>query len=438
MNVSIPPGTNLARCSPEKYAGISFAIYKVYGVCFKCKHIQNYYYRSINNLSKGLGKFNGCLRWKFYSNYIERIVSKHQQTIHSLFLDSSLNSDIQNFDDFKKDLEAECLSSLAENERSQSLAYKVDKLSCTIESKFPKWKVIADVDKSEVHLFYLDNSHVVYEIVVLADGSYYFVVKDKHKSLDLIDSIPQAIHCKNQLYLVMKSLEKLNICSGILVEKYMSLLSEDNTSPVFKTIHGDPGAFVETMPITSADKKCIRSTKCSFLIKDMCCKECIQTEHYYMRTLKSRNQNNNSNSKHTRFNYMLKERLIENSKEMAAKIHRMQVKLKRLEQYQQEMSTVGNNTDSDFKTLFKQLYEGISKNIEKHEANVCYWEDCLPFEHKFETAELLQKHISTCHMPTVLDIFPNTLARPSQSFEYAFQTNEMASSGVEVVPSYLF
>ena len=159
VNVSVPPGTNLARCSPEKYAGISFAIYKVYGVCFKCKHIQNYYYRSINNLSKGLGKFNGCLRWKFYSNYIERIVSKHQQTIHSLFLDSSLNSDIQNFDDFKKDLEAECLSSLAENERSQSLAYKVDKLSCTIE-------MIADVDKSEMHLFYLDNSHIVYEIVI--------------------------------------------------------------------------------------------------------------------------------------------------------------------------------------------------------------------------------------------------------------------------------
>jgi hypothetical protein len=42
----------------------------------------------------------------------------------------------------------------------------------------------------------------------------------------------------------------------------------------------------------------------------------------------------------------------------------MQVKLKRLEQHQQEMSTVGNNTDSDFRTLFKQLYEGISKNIE--------------------------------------------------------------------------
>ena len=53
----------------------------------------------------------------------------------------------------------------------------------------------------------------------------------------------------------------------------------------------------------------------------------------------------------TRFNYMSKERLIENSKEMAAKIHRMQVKLKRLEQYQQEMSTMGNNTDSDFRTF---------------------------------------------------------------------------------------
>ena len=46
-----------------------------------------------------------------------------------------------------------------------------------------------------------------------------------------------------------------------------------------------------------------------------------------MRTLKSRNQNNNSNSKHTRFNYMSKERLIENSKEMAAILRSIECRL---------------------------------------------------------------------------------------------------------------
>jgi uncharacterized protein Yka (UPF0111/DUF47 family) len=70
---------------------------------------------------------------------------------------------------------------------------------------------------------------------------------------------------------------------------------------------------------------------------------------------------------------MSKENFIQNSREMAAKVHRMQFKLKRLEQYQQEMSTVGDSTDSVFRTLFKQLYEGLSKNIEKQENNyICY------------------------------------------------------------------
>lgn len=50
------------------------------------------------------------------------------------------------------------------------------------------------------------------------------------------------------------------------------------------------------------------------------------------------------------------------------------------------------------------MFEQNSKIAQK--ANVCYWEDCLPLEHKFETAELLQKHVSTCHMPTVLDKAP--------------------------------
>ena len=155
-----------------------------------------------------------------------------------------------------------------------------------------------------------------------------------------------------------------------------------------------------------ADKKCIRSAKCSFLSNDICCKECTKIDHY-MRTLKFGSQNNGSHqSKRIRFDYMSKERLVGNSKEMATKINCMQVKLRRLEQCQEEVSTVGHNNDLDFRTLFKQLYDGISKCMEKQDSNICYWEDCLQVEHKFETTELVKKHISTVHIPIISDEAP--------------------------------
>ena len=89
-------------------------------------------------------------------------------------MDSDDNS--QCFDDLKNDLESQCLSSLSENESSQSLAYKISKTNSSLERKFPKWKVVPDVNKSEVHLFFMaNNSPVVflYEVVIIADGSYY-------------------------------------------------------------------------------------------------------------------------------------------------------------------------------------------------------------------------------------------------------------------------
>ena len=75
-----------------------------------------------------------------------------------------------------------------------------------------------------------------------------------------------------------------------------------------------------------------------------------------MRTLKSRSNNIGHSSKHSRYEYMSKDKLLEHSREMADNIHVMQIKIKRLEEYQREMSTVGSNTDSDFRNLFQQLY----------------------------------------------------------------------------------
>jgi hypothetical protein len=108
---------------------------------------------------------------------------------------------MQHFDDFKQDLESVCLSSLEESERSQTFEYCVNAIIGRIESRFPRWKVVPDVDKLEIHLFYMGNSTVtiLYEIIILAaDGSYSFVFKEKHRTLDLGDVIPQTVQDKNQ------------------------------------------------------------------------------------------------------------------------------------------------------------------------------------------------------------------------------------------------
>ena len=214
---------------------------------------------------------------------------------------------------------------------------------------------------------------------------------DSRKILNFDNSvIPPAVHDKNQLYLLMKSLEKLQVCSGVSVENYQDLLPDNDNTPVYKTTSGDPAAFVESMPAHGC-KKCLRSTKCVILLQGVaCCKACLQTNHY-MRTLKSRSNNIGHSSKHTLYDYMSKDKLLEHSREMADKIHVMQTKIKRLEEYQREMSTVGSNTDSDFRKLFQQLYKGLNKVVEKHDNNTCYWEGCN-LETEFKSPELLLGH----------------------------------------------
>ena len=107
---------------PAKYYCLSKAVYIVYGVRFDCKGIQNYFYRSMNNLSKGLGKFDGHLRWKFYLNSIQKIVTKHQVSLLK-HLDSEI-SDIPNCDELKMSIESKCLAYLQDSRQSKTLAYR--------------------------------------------------------------------------------------------------------------------------------------------------------------------------------------------------------------------------------------------------------------------------------------------------------------------------
>lgn len=266
-------------------------------------------------------------------------------------------------------------SVLNEREMSDSLAWKVDNSSTFITKKFPKWKVFTNTKESEIHLCYLDSSlvGVAYEVTVSADGSYCFIVGGKPRTVNLdCKMMPKVVHTLHDLYAFMQALEMYYLCVGVSFENYQDLpdniIHKSMEVPIFNTIHGEPSAFVEPTSSTF-QQKLIRSSNCSIFIRTSAsrCEACSQTDHY-MRTLKSRNQEiNNTPSKVNRFDYMTKDKLVEHSRQTSEKLHRLQVRLKSLEEHQKDMSRVGYNTDNDFKQLFQQLYSGFKKISEKHE-----------------------------------------------------------------------
>lgn len=54
--INVVSSKKLASIKAEEYVNVSKAIYVVFGVRFDCQSIRNYFYRSVNNVTKGLGK----------------------------------------------------------------------------------------------------------------------------------------------------------------------------------------------------------------------------------------------------------------------------------------------------------------------------------------------------------------------------------------------
>lgn len=400
LNTHTPSSKSNCSFQPQKYYYVSKAVYVVYGVRFDCKGIQNYFYRSTNNLQKGLGKFDGHLRWRYYSSNIEHITSKHQLLLLKL-LDSEI-SDSPNCDDLKAEIESECLACLRECNQSRTLAFRVSKDMANIAIKFPKWKVISNVAEASVFLFYYgDNTEKVnYEVIINADGSYQFFYMGKPRTLSIEPNLlPPIINQRNQLHLLMKTLQNLKLCPGFSTENFLNILPASLSTPIFKTSDGKPGAFVETSPMNVQDQV-IRSTNCAILLEDKMsttCKACSDANHY-LRTVKSRQTQQSSTSKHMRFDYMTRNELIEHSRESAKKLHAMQVQMKRLKEHQENMSAVGNNTDREFRQLFQELYSGLQSKIKKHDNKLCYWDDCYS---EFDSLELLMTHVKAVHLKDV-------------------------------------
>ena len=290
----------------------------------------------MNNLTKGLGKYEGRLRWKFYSKNIQSVITAHRSALTDLLVLKPVSD--QSVRDLRDCFELECLSVLNESEESSSLAWKVDKDAKLISKKFPNWHVNADISKGTLHLYYMSNSlvHPAYEVIVSANGDYKFILGGKSRTT-CITSMPKSIHTCKDLYSFMQILEKYSLCPGVSIEKYHDL-PIDGDVPIFKNKDGQPAAFVEPIP-SNYDKKLIRSSNYSLFlpIGGAClrCESCFRTDHY-MRTVKSRSKNtsnNNTVSKFTRYDYMTKDQLVEHSRRTAETLHGLQVRLRRLQEH---------------------------------------------------------------------------------------------------------
>ena len=102
---------NFAKGSPEKFSCISRAIYNVYGINFDCTSLRNYFYRSFNNLRKGVGKYAGRLRWKYYSQNVQIVIRTHETDLQNLLQSETVNYELYN--DLRVCVEHECLSALS-------------------------------------------------------------------------------------------------------------------------------------------------------------------------------------------------------------------------------------------------------------------------------------------------------------------------------------
>ena len=69
------------------------------------------------------------------------------------------------------------------------------------------------------------------------------------------------------------------------------------------------------------------------------------------------------------------------------------------------MTTVGSETDSDFKKMFTKLYSGFKNISDKHTNIVCCWQNCET-EAEFVSTEQLFDHIKQLHIPPQVDVVP--------------------------------
>ena len=73
---TLAPSKKLSSVKAEEYVNASKAFYVMFGVRFDYQSIRNYFHLSLNNVTKGLGKYDGYLR------FILKVFKKLLQTVN--------------------------------------------------------------------------------------------------------------------------------------------------------------------------------------------------------------------------------------------------------------------------------------------------------------------------------------------------------------------
>lgn len=277
-------------------------------VHFRCPAIANYLYRANNNLRKDLGKVKGLLRWKFYQNKIDKIVTNNLLTLQALVhasRDSNLEPSRTAVNELRVQLTNECArnrSGTSDNEdmenRDNDTFSVVTKFIERVDmNDFPNWKISINSEDGTNHLYYfgaISSGYCQLEVIINNEGFWKVCHKGRERSGVTLDwaNVSNEIDSVQELKKLMSTIQSLKICSGFSIDNYETL-SQDHALPVYYTRNGEPAAFVESSP-SQCHKKFIRSTNCLLFIQydetlgtTEICAACQHSKHY-MRTLKSR------------------------------------------------------------------------------------------------------------------------------------------------------
>ena len=389
------PGNSFRARYHEKYLNISTTIENVFHVHFSSTAIANYLYRANNNLTRDLGKVNGILRWRYYREEIERIVTTNSSTLQALI--SSRDTIMDSVTELRKHLAQECsrkgnrpAEEGMNSDTEEDTVFETRFVENFDLSQFPNWKQCFNEEKNTSHLFYFGGKSIGYsQIEIIIDSNKVWTIRhegmEKKVNLDWADVSPQ-VNSIQDLVKLLVTIQSLRVCSGCPFEQFQKIVPKGMFEPVYYTRNGEPAAFVETSP-SQHHKKIIRSTSCLVFIpydealhsSDICA-ACEHSKHY-LRTLKSRlnshshQSQNNENSKFTRFDYLSKEEVLQLLRERTIEMRSLQEKIKQLEKCREKMVEVGGDTDCNLRAMFEKLNEALKSRRGK-QISKCKWKEC--------------------------------------------------------------
>ena len=411
MTLVFPLSTFTKAFEPSKYEVITNIIHQITGIQYNTQGIRNYFYRVKNNKVKGIGKNKGICRWVYYQKNITFFLEKNKHLLIQAIEDKQTDDETINL--LMQELKTHCIliqqSEIAkphsEPEYSLDKEYEIKYVNQVFKTDImpqltSKWSHYYNSDKNTLHFYQFNKcpGYAERELELTEAGTWTIHLEGKQRSFDLSwTDIPNAIKTCNDLKCLLDTIGSLKVCQGYPFSRYKPLYkTHEALQSLFQTKDGTQAASVDIC-MSRNKEEIIRSSKCIFLLwadesisTPDTCEACKSTNHY-LRTKLSRlnNKKENVDPAKVRYDYMSKNDLLEVARLSVKKMKYWRLKCKRLDEYRQKMTTVGQNTDQDLQAIFKEIYEAVSEKKNVLQNPVCRWHGCTK---KFENVEILFEH----------------------------------------------